>query len=105
MDGSIACQQYGAGARKRNSSDGCDQDFMIDEEIQKQINQFRMTAATMGDAALDAMSRGDAGLARTAARQAAQYARVALQLETGERQFEPEDAVSRRGARDETLSV
>jgi phage shock protein A len=78
---------------------------MVDEETQKQIAQFRMTAETMGDAALEAASRGDAGLARTAARQAAQYARVALQLETGERQFEPEDAVSRRASRDESISV
>ena len=77
----------------------------MDEETQKQIAQFRMTAETMGDAALEAVSRGDAGLARTAARQAAQYARVALQLETGERQFEPEDAVSRRELRDESISV
>jgi phage shock protein A len=78
---------------------------MIDEETQKQINQFRMTAETMGDAALEAVSRGDAGLARTAARQAAQYARVALQLETGERQFEPEETVSHRESRDEPISV
>jgi phage shock protein A len=44
-----------------------------------------MTAETMGDTALAAISKGDAGLARTAARQAAQYARLAVQLETGER--------------------
>jgi len=50
-----------------------------------------MTAQTMGDAALEAMSRGDAGLARTAARQAAQYARVVIQLETGERQVDGEE--------------
>ena len=78
---------------------------MMDEEIQRQIAEFRMTAETMGDAALEAMSRGDAGLARTAARQAAQYARVALQLETGERQYEPEDVVSRRESLDESISV
>lgn len=78
---------------------------MIDEERQKQIDQLRMTAETMGDAALEAVSLGDAGLARTAARQAAQYARIALQLETGERQFEAEDAVRRRESRDETISV
>lgn len=77
----------------------------MDEETQKQIAQFRMTAETMGETALEAMSRGDAGLARTAARQAAQYARVALQLETGERQVEPEDAVSRRELQDESISV
>jgi phage shock protein A len=78
---------------------------MIDEERQKQIDQFRMTAETMGDAALEAMSRGDAGLARTAARQAAQYARLAVQLESGEKFVEPEDGVSRRGSWDEALSV
>ena len=44
----------------------------------------------MGDAALEAMSRGDAGLARTAARQAAQYARMIVQLEAGDEQSETE---------------
>ncbi len=63
---------------------------MIDEEVRRQINQFRMTAETMGDAAREAMSRGDAGLARTAARQAAQYARLIVQLEAGEEQSETE---------------
>jgi hypothetical protein len=63
---------------------------MIDEDVREQISQFRMTAETMGDAALEAMSRGDAGLARTAARQAAQYARMIIQLETGEKQSETE---------------
>jgi phage shock protein A len=67
---------------------------MMDEEIQEQINQFRMTAETMGDTALAAISRGDAGLARTAARQAAQYARLAVQLETGEKVVEPDEAAS-----------
>lgn len=57
---------------------------MMNEEIREQINQFRMTAEMMGNTALDAISKGDAGLARTAARQAAQYARLAVQLETGE---------------------
>jgi phage shock protein A len=61
---------------------------MIDEEVREQIDQFRMTAETMGDAALEAMSRGDAGLARTAARQAAQYARLIIQLEAGEEEAE-----------------
>jgi phage shock protein A len=63
---------------------------MIDEEVRRQINQFRMTAETMGDAALAAMSRGDAGLARAAARQAAQYARLIIQLEAVEKQSETE---------------
>ena len=44
-----------------------------------------------GDAARDAISRGDIGMARAAARQAAQWARVVMQLETGEKQVEPED--------------
>ncbi len=66
--------------------------IMMNEEIQEQINQLRITAQTMGDRALAAMSRGDAGLARTAARQAAQYARVVIQLETGEKQVEGEEA-------------
>jgi len=65
---------------------------MIDEEVKEQINQFRMTAETMGDAALEAMSRGDAGLARTAARQAAQYARLIIQLEAGDKQPEQLDS-------------
>lgn len=62
----------------------------MDEELLKQINEYRLTARTMGDAAREAMSRGDIGLARTAARQAAQHARIVVQLETGEKQFEPE---------------
>lgn len=62
----------------------------MDEELLKQINEYRLTAQTMGDAAREAMSRGDIGLARTAARQAAQHARIVVQLETGEKQFEPD---------------
>jgi phage shock protein A len=61
------------------------------EQIQTQIIQSRATAQAMGDAALEAMTRGDIGLARTAARQAAQWARVVMQLETGEKLVEPED--------------
>lgn len=63
----------------------------MDEQLQTQITQYRSTAETMGDAALEAMSRGDVGLARTAARQAAQWARVVMQLETGEKLIEPEE--------------
>ncbi len=63
-------------------------------ELIQQINQHRTTARTMGDAALEAISRGDIGLARTAARQAAQWARVVMQLETGEKLVEPEDRVT-----------
>ena len=65
---------------------------MIDEEIQEQIKQLRQTAQAMGDRALAAVGRGDAGLARTAARQAAQYARVVIQLETGEKQVYTEES-------------
>jgi phage shock protein A len=64
--------------------------MMMDEDVQKQINQHRETAQSFGDAALEAVERGDIGWARTAARQAAQYARVVIQLETGEKQTEPE---------------
>jgi hypothetical protein len=60
----------------------------VDEVIESQIAQYRLTAQAMGDAALEAIDRGDVGLARTTARQAAQGARVALQLETGERDVE-----------------
>lgn len=63
---------------------------MMDEEVREQINQFRLTAETMGDTAREAISLGDAGLARTAARQAAQYARLIIQLESGEEQSEAE---------------
>lgn len=61
----------------------------MDEYVLEQINQYRATAESFGDAALDAMSRGDIGLARTASRQAAQYARIVMQLESGEKQVAP----------------
>jgi hypothetical protein len=63
----------------------------MDEHIQNQLVQYRTTAQAMGDAALEAMSRGDIGMARTAARQAAQWARVVMQLESGEKQVAPKD--------------
>jgi hypothetical protein len=69
----------------------------MDEEIQKQIERYRMTAESWGDATREAMLRGDIGLARTSARLAAQHARVAVQLETGERLIEPEDSVNGNG--------
>lgn len=59
--------------------------------MQRQIDEYRETAQSFGDAALEAAQRGDIGWARTAARQAAQYARVVIQLETGEKQTEPGD--------------
>jgi phage shock protein A len=65
---------------------------MIDENLEREINTHRETARTMGEAALEAIGRGDAGLARTAARQAAQWARIVMQLETGEKQIGPEEA-------------
>ncbi len=67
---------------------------MEDEQIQEQISQYRMTAQSMGEAAREAMTRGDIGLARTIARQAAQHARIVVQLETGQKQFEPEKSRS-----------
>lgn len=71
---------------------------MMDVEVQKQVSQLRNVAQTMGDTALEAIGRGDIGLARTAARQAAQYARVAMQLETGDKQFEMGEAQEEAGA-------
>jgi hypothetical protein len=84
----ILVNKEGRGARAAGETkpDECGKRFMMDEEVREQINQFRMTAEAMGDAALEAMSRGDAGLARTAARQAAQYARLIIQLEAAEQQ-------------------
>ena len=64
---------------------------MTDEKNQ-QINQSRVAAAEMGEAAIQAINSGDIGMARTAARQAAQWARIVIQLETGEKQVEPEAA-------------
>ena len=63
----------------------------MDENVQRQIDEYRETAQSFGDTALEAAQRGDIGWARTAARQAAQYARVVMQLETGEKQVEPEN--------------
>ena len=63
----------------------------MDEHTLEQINLYRANAQSFGDAARDAMNRGDIGLARTASRQAAQYARIVMQLESGEKQVAPED--------------
>lgn len=57
----------------------------------------------MGDAALDAMNRGDIGLARSAARQAAQHARIVVQLETGEKQTAPKESNIETGRSSEAL--
>lgn len=68
-----------------------DSENVMDEQLKQQIMRYRSTAQEMGDAAVAAMTRGDAGLARTAARQAAQWARIVMQLESGKRLIEPED--------------
>jgi hypothetical protein len=62
----------------------------MDDVTIRQIAQVRSTAEQMSEAALEAIWRGDVGLARTAARQAAQYARMAMELATGARLDEPE---------------
>jgi len=62
---------------------------VMDEYTLDQINHYRRHAESFGDAALDAMNRGDIGLARSSSRQAAQYARIVLQLESGEKQVAP----------------
>jgi hypothetical protein len=66
--------------------------FMADEQVQRWIAEYRAVAQQWGTAALEAMRSGDAGRARTATRQAAKYARIAMQLENGEKQFVTEDA-------------
>ncbi len=66
----------------------------------EQINHYRANAQSFGDAALDAMSRGDVGLARTASRQAAQYARIVQQLESGEKQIAPSEPDAARASTD-----
>ena len=62
---------------------------MADEYQQQQITQYRTTAQSLGEAALAAVLRGDSGLARTMARQAAQWARLVVQVESGQKQVEP----------------
>src|ERR687883_10939 len=72
----------------------------MDEYTLEQITHYRRHAQSLGDAALDAMNRGDIGLARSASRQAAQYARIVMQLESGEKQVappEPEEPKSGAG--------
>ena len=61
----------------------------MSEEIQRMIEEHRRMAEAGGDAARNAIENGDIGLARQAARQAAQWARVVIQLETGEKQSAP----------------
>lgn len=64
----------------------------MDEYLLEQINHYRANAQSFGDAALDAMTRGDIGLARSNSRQAAQYARIVQQLESGEKQIAPSES-------------
>lgn len=63
----------------------------MNEELQSLIAEHRRTAEEAGLLAREAAERGDIGMARTAARQAAQWARVVMQLETGEKQSAPLD--------------
>ncbi len=64
-----------------------------DTQTALDINAYRTAAETWGATAARALVEGDEGAARTAARQAAKYARVAMQLENGERWFEPRSEV------------
>jgi len=63
----------------------------MDDYLLEQIEQHRSSAQSLGDAAIAAILGGDIGLARTASRQAAQYARIVQQLESGEKQVAPQD--------------
>jgi hypothetical protein len=80
---------------------------MMDEHVLEQIGRYRESAQSFGDAALEAMTRGDIGLARTASRQAAQYARIVQQLESGEKQVAPQEEPEGAGGDSQTgaLSV
>lgn len=62
---------------------------MVNEQESDPIEQYLAGARACGEAALEAIRQGDAGMARMAARQAAQQARIALQLLTGEKQVAP----------------
>jgi hypothetical protein len=77
---------------------------MMDEYISEQIKHYRANAQSFGDAALEAMMRGDIGLARTASRQAAQYARIVQQLESGEKQIAPPEPEAATPAQDSTAN-
>jgi hypothetical protein len=77
----------------------------MDDYMLEQIKQYRASAQTFGDAALEAMIRGDIGLARTASRQAAQYARIVQQLESGEKQVAPSDPEVASAKGDQASSV
>ncbi len=62
----------------------------MEDKIILDIRNYRSSAEGWGAVALRAISDGEQKAARTAARQASQYARVALELEHGGRWFESE---------------
>ncbi len=68
---------------------------MANEQEPDPIEQYLAGARACGEAALEAVRQGDAGLARMTARQAAQQARIALQLLTGEKQIAPAEINSK----------
>ena len=53
------------------------------EQISNLTDSYRATAQAKGEMALQAVRTGDIGLARRAAREAAQHAAIVLQLESG----------------------
>ena len=67
--------------------------MMTNYQTALDINGYRTAAESWGATAARLLVEGDEGAARTAARQAAKYARVAMQLENGERWFEPQRVV------------
>lgn len=73
----------------------------MEDKIILDIRNYRSSAEKWGEIALRAISDGDTGAARTAARQASQYARVALELEQGGRWFESEE-IKRHNAIEES---
>lgn len=75
----------------------------MEDKTISDIRNYRSSAESWGAIALRAISDGDTGAARTAARQASQYARVALELEHGGRWFESEK-VKRHNAIEEAKS-
>ena len=67
---------------------------LLEEQMSDSLRQYWGKAQERGEAAIAAMRTGDAGLARTAARQAAQQARIVLQLLTNEKQVAPEQGAA-----------
>lgn len=62
----------------------------MEDRIRHDIRNYRSTAESWGAIALRAITVGDTGAARAAARQASKYARIALELEHGGGWFESE---------------